>query len=85
MQNLNVDIGQFQLLRALRDRSTTPEELEKRLAAAHKSGSKAPRAFDPISLPKQGDRLRSRAAKHAAMGPPIEVRPPSAPAISLVC
>ena len=76
LQNLNVDIGQFQLLRALRDRSSPPEDLERRLAAAHKGGSKAPRAFDPVTLPKPGDRLRSRGVKHAAMGPPVEVRPP---------
>eukprot|EP00892_Ulva_mutabilis_P004363 jgi/Ulvmu1/2299/UM013_0146.1 len=72
VNNLNVDIGQFQLLRALRDSSMPPEELERRLAAAHKTGSKAPRAFDPVTLPKQGDRLRSRGIKHTAMGPPIE-------------
>lgn len=71
MQNMQVDAGQYNLLRTMRERPL--EELDKRLHAANKTAGRQ-RAFDPISLPKPGDHLRNRNSKNTAMGPPVSVR-----------
>lgn len=71
MQNMQVEVGQYNLLRTMRERPL--EELDKRLQAANKTAGRL-RAFDPISLPKPGDHLRNRHSKNPAMGPPVAVR-----------
>jgi hypothetical protein len=66
-----VDAGQYHLLRTMRERPQ--DELDKRFHAANKAAGRQ-RAFDPISLPKPGERLRNRNAKHSVNGPPVAVR-----------
>lgn len=76
MQNMQVDQGQYNLLRTMRERPL--EELDKRLHAANKTAGRQ-RAFDPVSLPKPGDHLRNRLSKKPVKGPPVAVRTPLAP------
>lgn len=71
MQNMQVDQAQYQLLRTIRERPI--EELDKRSQAANKTAGRQ-RAFDPISLPKAGEYLRSRHSRKPIKGPPVEVR-----------
>jgi hypothetical protein len=55
-------------------RARPQDDLDKRLAAAAKTSFRA-RVFDPLALPKPGERVRpSAVVKRGRTGPPVTVR-----------
>ena len=72
VQNNFVDTAQYQLLSMLAERPQ--DELDKRLGHAIKVAFRN-RAFDPLSLPKPGERIAPSAmVKRGREGPPVTVR-----------
>lgn len=70
VQNNFVDTAQYQLLSIMHEKQQ--DELDKRLQAAYKIGFQK-RAFDPVALPKPGDRIPSVGVKRGPPGPPVTV------------